>query len=251
MPLVTDKDVSIFKLRTIWFEERPYDVKGVDSLCHMYCREKVDERGFARESLSTLVLDLTGGSDPIWSGMDNDCRKYIRRAEKEGFRVNLNTGQDQFLQMNKDFRRTKNLSQYEYSEEFVKNHGTLFTAELNGDTLCCYLAIHDDRTMRGLQAVSTRFEVDADRKKMIGFGNRLLVWEAIRYAESKGIGEFDLGGYYVGERPDAEMEGINRFKRGFGGQLVERHSYLKDYSIPLRLTRKAVEGWNRIRYRKK
>jgi len=153
--------------------------------------------------------------------------------------------------MEKDFRKNKKMPPYdtrimENSEEYVKKYGTLFTAELNGQQLCCYLAIHDDKYMMGLQAASRRLETDEYLRKMIGFGNRMLVWEAIKYADSKGICQYDLGGYYAEETLDPEMEGINRFKRGFGGHLNERHSYFKDYSISLKAARKATAIWNRI-----
>lgn len=246
MPLVTDKKISMFKLRTVWFGDRPYDDDGVDGISHLYCMEREDAKGFSRETLSTLVLDLSHGLDLVWENMAGDCRKFIRRSEKEGFKVSTNTHLEEFIQMNKDFRRSKKLTPYNYSEDFIRNHGTLFTAELNGQILCGYLAIHDDNYMRGLQAVSRRLETDESFRKMISFGNRLLIWEAISYAYSKGLHSFDMGGYYVDAHPDPEMERINRFKRGFGGQVTERHSYFKDYSVVLRAARKTADLWNKI-----
>ncbi|NLT37140.1 MAG: hypothetical protein GXX95_03150 [Methanomassiliicoccus sp.] len=249
MPLVTDKKISMFKLRTVWFSDRPYDDEGIDSICHLHCIDVVDAKGFSRETLSTLVLDLSHGLDPVWENMAGDCRKFIRRSEKEGFTVNRNAHIVEFIQMNKDFRRSKKLAPYNYSEDFIRDHGTLFTAELNGQILCGYLAIHDDKYMRGLQAVSRRLETDESIQKMISFGNRLLVWEAINYAYNKGLSSFDLGGYYSDAHPDPEMERINRFKRGFGGQVTARHSYLKDYSAVLKAGRRTAGLWNKITHR--
>lgn len=246
MPLVTDKQISMFKLRTVWFSDRPYDDEGIDSICHLHCKDMVDAKGFSRETLSTLVLDLSHGLDPVWENMAGDCRKFIRRSEKEGFKVNTNAYLEEFIQMNKDFRKNKKLAPYNYSEDFIREHGTLFTAELDGRILCGYLAIHDDEYMRGLQAVSRRLDIDESFRKLISFGNRLLTWEAISYAYNKGLSSFDMGGYYVGTHPDPEMERINRFKRGFGGQVTERHSYFKDYSAALKAARKTASLWNNI-----
>jgi hypothetical protein len=115
VPLVTDKRVSTFKVRTVWFDDHPYDEDGFDSISHMYCKQKVDVRGFSRETLSTLVIDLSPGLDAVWKEMAGDCRKWIRRAEKEGFKVNLNKDQELFVKMNNDFRRSKGLSPYSYT----------------------------------------------------------------------------------------------------------------------------------------
>lgn len=251
MPLIIDKRMSIFKIRTVWFGNAPYEDRGVDRIVHMHCRDKIDAPGFNRETTSTLVLNVADGLDAVWDGMDGDCRKKIRRAEKEGFNIHVNSDYEEYVQMHRDFWKSKKLPLYdtrvlEQTEDFIRRYGTLFTAELNGRLLCGYMAIHDDEYMRGLQAASRRLETDEYLKKMIGFGNRLLVWKAIEYADSKGILQFDLGGYYTGEAPNPELEGINRFKRGFGGQLRERHSYSKDYSFSIRAARRTAAIWNKI-----
>jgi lipid II:glycine glycyltransferase (peptidoglycan interpeptide bridge formation enzyme) len=65
---------------------------------------------------------------------------------------------------------------------------------------------------------------------LIGNANRLLVWEAIKYAQGKGLKEFDLGDYAVGDHAQVEKAGFTAFKKGFGGDLIERYFYTKYYS---------------------
>jgi lipid II:glycine glycyltransferase (peptidoglycan interpeptide bridge formation enzyme) len=70
--------------------------------------------------------------------------------------------------------------------------------------------------------------IDSDRATLIGNANKLLVWEAIKYAKGKGLREFDFGGYQVGDRY-LQLVGYSAFKKSFGGDLVERYEYRKYY----------------------
>jgi lipid II:glycine glycyltransferase (peptidoglycan interpeptide bridge formation enzyme) len=65
---------------------------------------------------------------------------------------------------------------------------------------------------------------------------------AIKYAKGKGLREFDFGGYTVGDR-DPTQVGYSAFKKGFGGDLVERYNYTKYYS---KIYKFALMGANRL-----
>jgi len=80
-------------------------------------------------------------------------------------------------------------------------------------------------------------EVDRRKATLIGCANRLLVWEAIKYAKENCIKEFDMGGYYVGP-PNEELERVNDFKKSFGGTIVTKYNYFKDYSTVYNLARR-------------
>ena len=51
--------------------------------------------------------------------------------------------------------------------------------------------------------------------------NNLLYWEAIIDAKRKGIRYFDFVGARVNPKPGSKQEGIQRFKRHFGGDFVK------------------------------
>ena len=75
-------------------------------------------------------------------------------------------------------------------------------------------------------------EVDKEKAKLIGYANRLIHWEAIKYAKEKGIKEYDLGGIFSDEEveKDKVKMGIRSFKLSFGGESVTRYQYQKIYS---------------------
>jgi hypothetical protein len=112
----------------------------------------------------------------------------------------------------------------------MKKNGTLFTTHLDGEILGGTFLLEDTDHIREHIGSTKRLDVSRDQQKLMSYANRLMTWEAMLYAKEKGIKEFDLGGYYTGKEPDPQKEGINQFKRGFGGKLVNYYNYYKSYS---------------------
>ena len=112
----------------------------------------------------------------------------------------------------------------------MKKYCALFTAEYEGENIGGKLYLKDMRDIRWLIGASKRLEANKEKATIIGNANRLLIWEATKYANNQGIKEFDLGGYYTGKEPYIQKENINNFKKSFGGKLVTQYIYHKDYS---------------------
>ena len=121
------------------------------------------------------------------------------------------------------------MPQYSFPTDVLKRSGPLFTAEHDGEVVSGLAYFEDDSIIQCTVGASLRLEVGKERASLIGKTKLLLNWDAINYAKRKGIREYDLGGYYTGDR-DKEKMRINTFKRHFGGQLVERYVYTKYYS---------------------
>jgi len=203
------------------------------------CKNKVDAKGFTCEEFTTLVIDLTQDLDTIWNNMSRkDCRRAIKRAEEIGVKIKSNQNYEEFFNINLLFRKKKGLDRYYESIEFMKKYGTLFTAEFNGEILLGRFYLEDKYNIRALFSASKRFNVDKERVRLIANANKLLIWNTIKYAKDKGIREYDMGGYYTGEKKDIQKENINRFKKSFGGKLVTHYIYEKDYSKLFTFTKK-------------
>ncbi len=228
-----------FKTQTIWFADEPYDVEDVDSICFLACKKKVDLDGFERKDLATIVIDLNQGLDAVWNGFSSKCRSAIRKAEKEGVEIRIDQDHEGFIRLNESFRDDKGLTPDSRSPEFMKKNGVLITAHLGGELISGVFFITDSKNILGLLAASKRLEVDDAMRPMIANANRLVFWEGMKYGKEKGMEMYDLGGYYVGTEPDPEKERINEFKRRFGGKIVEDFNYQKDYSLKIRMARKA------------
>jgi len=248
------RPLHLFKVKEIWFSEFPFDVEDCDSVSFKALRNKVDAKGFVREEHATLVINLTKSLDEIWKAMDkSSCRYAINRAMKDGVKVKRNQNFDDFLNVYYSFRKRKGLSSfasmfYDPELEVMKRkYGTLFVAEYDGEILGGCFFIHDKASIRWLVGASRRLEVDKQKATLIGNANRLIIWEAVKWAKEKGIEEFDLGGYSIKaeNNPSDPRYGINKFKKSFGGELVKKYFYYKDYSRRLRSLRNIYNFLNR------
>ena len=235
--LAVDKKIFIFSSKTIHFCDHPYDVDGCDVVNFADCGNKVDVKGFTRRESFTSIIDLTQDLDVLWRNMDKKSSRYeIKRAEKEGIKLDLNQDYEQFYRLNKAFIQSKGFGSLLRIEipkvEAMRKYGTLFTAEYSGEILGGHLYLEDEAHIRLWLSASKRLWADKEKAALIGRANRLLHWEAIKYAKEKGIKEFDWGGLWPQEEAerDGKKKAINSFKLSFGGEIVTRYSYQKAYS---------------------
>jgi lipid II:glycine glycyltransferase (peptidoglycan interpeptide bridge formation enzyme) len=235
--LEIEKKTFIFKNKEIWFADRPFEVKGCDSVSFMSCKEKVESNGFIREDFSTLVLDLSQSIETLRASLDSGCRNQINRALREYVKTKIDTNYNEFYEINNSFRQKKGLAGKAILPEFMKKYGVLVTAEVDTDVVAGLFLLKDANNIRGSYAASKRLDMTREKANLVGYANRLLWWDAIRYAKEKGIREFDFGGYYTGENRGDPRVNINRFKKSYGGNLAVRYNYEKVYSTKCKCAR--------------
>lgn len=246
--LEIDRMAFIFKLKDIWWSLEPYDIKGYDRIRFHSCEKTIDLPGFQREELSTLIIDLNEPLETIWKKMaKTSCKYAINRALKDGIKIKINQNYDEFCEINKKFVDKKKLPFQIYTTDMLKNSGVLFVAEFNNEILGGQFYLKDNIHMRWLWGSSKRLEVNSQMATIIGNANRLIIWSAIQYGKESGLKEFDMGGYYEGERKNCEMENINKFKASFGGTIKKYYTFTKYYSHTLCLANKLLEFYQRIR----
>ena len=240
MAMVIKRSKFGFKIVDVWFSDDPYDIDGCDKVTFHACKRKVEVKGFEYREFATLVIDLTRDLSDIWQDMGkSSCRYSIKRAEREGICVKVSQDYQWFYRLNRRFREEKGLPKHhgDGPEEMAK-YGTLFSAEYKEDLLSGQLYAEDKNNIRWLLGASKRLEVNREEAALIGCANRLIIWQAIKYAKEKGIREFDFGGYFTGiDRSDPRYN-INTFKDSFGGKLTTHYIYEKDYSKIYRIAKK-------------
>jgi hypothetical protein len=220
-----------FKIKQIWLAERPYDVTGCSSVRFLDCRERVDLPGFWREEFTTLVVDLRQDLDTLWRNMDaKSVRNRINRTRREGVTVRTSRDFREFYELNRAFREKKGVALESMDVAVTAEHCHLFLSEWKGEVIGGRLYLADEKTMFSRLSASKRLEADKEKAAVIGASNRLMIWEAIQYAKALGLEEYDMGGYYTGPNPDDPRHGINLFKKDFGGTVVTRYNYRRDYS---------------------
>lgn len=232
---------SIFKIKEFWFSEYPFDVNGCHMVTFMDCKNNVEADGFEIEEFTTLVIDLTRDLDEIWENMNSSCRYKINRVKRDGIKIKINDNYEEFYALNRSFRKNKRLPEDNMEIDLMKKCGSLFVAEYKGEIIAGQFYLQDGNNIRLLLGASKRLEVDKERTALIGRANRLITWEAINYAKSKGVKEFDMGGYHTGKTKDEQREKINFFKESFGGKLVTHYIYHKYYSKTFKYTRRLYQ----------
>ncbi len=220
---------SFLRKEWFWFT-RPVDVGGL-AMVNFFSYEKVSAPGFKIKEGLTTAIDLTQSLETIWSNMrETFIREQIKRGQNNGIVVEHDDNFADFKTIYDDFRLKKGLPREKY-ETFL--NGTLFSAYYDSRMLAGVVYVGDGESFRAWQIASARLSDDSKINGIIGRANRLVVWEAIKYAKEAGFKRFDLGGI----NPDSKDPGtvrIAEFKEAFGGIRIPCYFYSKIYSPLLR-----------------
>lgn len=243
--IITEKKILRYKIKEIHFSDYPEDINGCDFLSFQYCKNKVNPKGFSCRQELTSVINLNQDLEKIWQSMDNKSARYrIKRAERDGIKVFINEDYDEFFKLYRSFMKKRRLKSIfdifgvgKISLETLKKYGTLFTAKHEGDILAGTIYLEDDSNIKSWIGVSNRYNIEPKKAMMTSGADRLIDWEAIKYAKEKGIKNFDLGGLWPEQeaKKDEQKKGINNYKLGMGGEVNTCYTYQKIYSKSYRL----------------
>lgn len=242
---VIDKKMLMFNIKEVHFSEYPFDIEGCDFVTFPFCKNKVEAKGFFCYKKFTSIIDLTKNLDTIWQKFHTNARRGIKRAERDGVKIRINYGYDQFFHIYKNFLEKKGLKSFfeifgvgTIPLDVMKKNGTIFVADYNGEILGGIIFLHDISYIEGWVGATKRLESNKkETNELIGCANRLIFWEAIKYGNEKGMKEFDFGGLFPENKAEKDpiQKGINSFKLSFGGEVVPGYSYEKVYSNSFKL----------------
>ena len=226
-----------FKKYWFWFVD-PADVENVD-MATFFSYNNIEAPGFKRRTRLTSIIDLSQDLDLIWSKMRKSfiCRQ-IEKGERNGIIVKQDNNFFEFKKIYYRFRRNKKLHGDRF-ESFEQN-GVEFSAYFSEKMIAGGIFIEGNGCMRALVLASERLGgIDGRMRDIIGQANRLLIWEAVKYAKKNGFSIFDLGGI----APDSKDKGqrtLSEFKESFGGERRNSYYYTKVYS-------KLLKFWLRLK----
>ena len=249
--LILEKKLLLFKSKEIHFAEYPFDIDGCDVVRFIDCRKKVDSEGFIGKQKLTAITNLTEDLESLFCNLGRHNRKQIKRAEKDRIHIHVNQYYDEFSRMMVKFQKQKGfgttLERLTENAKWMKKYCTLFIAEYEREILCGTLYLEDENTIRSWLSGSIRLET-TNLKAIIGRANRLLHWEALKYAKEKGLSEYDWGGMWSDDetKQDKRKKTINDFKSSFGGTIVPRYEYQKVYSKRYRMAQALYKMVNHL-----
>lgn len=207
---------------------------------------------------STILIDLQDEEETLMQNMRKSTRQDIKRAQRntdmeyEYVRFPETDQLQLFCSHYDAFAAEKRISPADacYLEE-ARQKGILsllYVKDHMGQILCGAADFILSERCYGAYAFNT-FRVHDD-KKTLGQANKLLYWLSIQHGKHNGCRLFDMAGLAGGVRRGS-LEGIDEFKRGFGGRDVVEYDFYKGFTLKgkfliliLKLIRKRVSGWD-------
>ncbi|UYQ66461.1 peptidoglycan bridge formation glycyltransferase FemA/FemB family protein [Streptomyces peucetius] len=172
-------------------------------------------------------VPLTGRTpDDLWSGLNQEWRRNVRRAKKSGVEVVVGSAAElpefyRLLRITEErdgFRLGRSLEYYErqYAALNAEEHGRmkLYLARHGGEVLAAHTMIHVGRRVWYQTGAS------ADHRREVRPSN-LLQWRMLLDAHALGADVYDMRGVPSTLDPDDRPYGLLRWKLGTGGEVVE------------------------------
>ncbi|NWG76103.1 MAG: peptidoglycan bridge formation glycyltransferase FemA/FemB family protein, partial [Rubrivivax sp.] len=171
-----------------------------------------------------MRLDLRPGLEAVFGGFKPEYRNRIRKAEKRGIMVRHAATDADWQSFDELLRQTARRQQFavrakgyfDAIREELRGacQATVLLGELNGAAVGAILLIAYGQTCWYLYGGMS----DAGRQHYSGY---LLQWQAMQWAVERGCTTYDFRGVAAPDATDSPLYGLNKFKGGFGPELVE------------------------------
>lgn len=224
--------IKFLQINEYWFVQKEEDIRGCLCSFNVYRDSRVDirKRFCFQEKKWTLVTDLSIDKEEIFKQFSSNLRNEIRKVQKlENVIISYNEiDKNTFINFYNDFAKEKQLDLLD--ERRLNKYGNnLFfvSAKLDNELTNVQVYIVDEvlKISRLLYSVSTIHGLeDKIKRNQIGWINKALHWYAIEYMQKNGFEIFDWGGY-SNDKNNKALAGIDKFKKSFGGELVEIYDY--------------------------
>lgn len=208
-------------------------------------KSQLEKRGFGysptmTQPEATLILDTSMPEDELLAGMRQTTRRYIRKAEKQGVVVEIDTTGDSLAEFYRILKQVDDRKRFGiHVEEYYRLVWKLFEKEA-GSTQPYLFLVKKDGVCLGAY-----FLVRVGQKSWELYGgvseggmrlkaNYLLKWRSIQTMKQAGVTHYDQWGVapmkseQVDRRPSTvdsgsshPLMGVTYFKEGYGGRRVE------------------------------
>ena len=201
---------------------------------------------FQYEEHLNILVDLRLSEEVLWKNVHSKRRNEIRRAEKEGCTVELNTTPESLLAcyeiLTEVYHRAKLPLPDINHFKAILQHTTpttglrLFTAVWEKKIIGCMLCLADGNTLYDYYAGAYSHYYDK-------YPNDLLPWTVFKWAKANGFSQFDFGG---AGKPGVPY-GVRDYKKKFGGTMVNYGRYEQvHFPLLFRLASGLFKLWQRI-----
>lgn len=196
---------------------------------------------------STVLINLTGSLDEIIAGLNQKGRHAIRRAERDGVRVERVTANDENCKRMFDLLAVTaegnfRLRNYSYYKKFWQTYQNAGLGQL-------FFAYVDDQIVASAFALifgqKSTYKDGASVRERPAYGaSHLLQWEVIKWAKENGSLRHDLCGTPPSDRINDTTHphyGIGRFKTSFNKEVTD---YVGVYDMAINAQKYSL--WQKI-----
>lgn len=240
----------------VWYDQQPDPACPADWILYQQCARPVP--GTRVNEFHTYVIDLKQSREQLQAGLNKDTAYKIRRA-REGDKIVCEVCNprdpavmDRFEQMYNAFAEMKGrdpLNRARMQSLAAAGVLDLSVARDPRGLALIYHANYRDRCRATSLELPSLYRKHADNatRNLSSRANRLLTWTNILRYRADGLELFDFGGWYPGTE-DQERLGINRFKEGFGGQVVREYQCEQILTFKGWLVLRAARLLDRVRW---
>lgn len=224
MIVYTRKSVSIAEF---WFDEDLHD-QGIDVIRVMQRSDPLEKKKY--REFYTIMIDLKQDNDVIYKSIKRQTKQFLRRAAEEDCLICESCNPedetiDELAEYYDKFAQIKGIPKIDSWKlrKYASRDGLDISRVLDGDgNILTWLVYYKDPGhVRALYSCSNyRKNPDVSYRQLVGRANRYLHWQDMLRFKEQGIAIYDLGGWYQGNTDSAKLD-INRFKEGFGGEIVK------------------------------
>lgn len=173
-----------------------------------------------RIKFGNYVLSLAGEDEDVFARITSKHRNMIRRGVKSGIEVKFGGVEllDDYLKVDRQTweRSGESVDHTEFYRKYVEGFGDnslLGIAYKDGVPQCGLLGIYNEAMFYYM------FGASADHPEP--GSTHYLQWRAMQYLRTKGVRAYNFVGCRLNVDVGSKYENIQRFKKGFGGELFE------------------------------
>jgi peptidoglycan pentaglycine glycine transferase (the first glycine) len=176
------------------------------------------------QPLRTIMLDLAPSEEMLLAQMKEKWRYNVRLAARKGVTVRVAETPADVDAWYRLLQATGERDQFGiHSSNYYLDAWHIFAPHNQARLL---LAEYDGQLLAGIfvglfarQAIYLYGASSNEQRQLMP--NYLLQWEAIRWARQQGAHSYDFWGIPATDAEDEAMAGVYRFKRGWGGRIVQ------------------------------
>lgn len=185
-------------------------------------------KAYPRESkripFGNYVIDLSQTCEQIFDGFHSKHRNSVRKAEKSNVIVrcgNIELLEDYLILEKETWKRSGKSGQ---NLRFFRD-----LLDALGQNAIVFIAYKDEIPQGGAILIYNKemsyYLFGASKNQPESGSMNLLHWEAIKYMKLVGVKKYSFVGCRIGENEDSKYHDIQRFKKRFGGELIEGYLF--------------------------